>query len=174
MWARFRPSLAYFRAQLGPLGAILAVLGDAPEFERADLGAAGGERDRDALRAAAFTAAQDGVQWRHLQELRRGDIEQVTSLVVGPHGRRVERKHHRLPERQLQLRLRQRDLLPFLKMLRHHTQDGRLVAGGGGLALHRDVIGPRDAAADTPAAGVLEPGEIRRSTGDGQIERRIG
>src|SRR5207245_8655099 len=82
-------------------------------------------------------------------------------------------KRHRLTQRQLELRFIDGDLLSFLQMLRHHANDGkrRLRCLGSADA---EIVRSRDAAADAPATGVLEPREMGGAPGDGEIERRIG
>ena len=49
-------------------------------------------------------------------------LQHVAGLVVAAHRRGVQREHHRLAQRQFQLRLRQLDVLPFLQVLRHDAQ----------------------------------------------------
>src|SRR5262249_41814882 len=110
--------------------AISTVARLAIELQCADRSAPGGKRHGDHARAAAFAAAQDGLQRRQLPHLPGLQVQEVTGLVVAPHGRGVKRKSDRLPERELQFRLRKRHVLPFFQMLRHHTESEWRVTSG--------------------------------------------
>src|SRR5579863_1080780 len=58
-------------------------------------------------------------------------------------------------------------------MLPHDAQDCRLLGILVSFRLQPEIIRARDAAADAPAAAVLEPGKMGGTPGDGQIKRGI-
>src|SRR5262249_29220555 len=161
--------------------AILSVFGDAVEFQCANFGGAGSERDRDALRAAALAATEDGVQRRQLQQLIWRDLEHVARVVVASHGRRVQGKSDRLSQREFQLRLFERDFLAFFEMLWDNAEDSDTVPTPSGgapwgcfdLRFNSNVLRACAASADAPTAGVSQPTVVGGSPRDGEIKRGI-
>ena len=151
--------------------AVAAVVRDAVQLQRADGRGAGGERDRHLLRPGApLAAAEHRRQRRQLQQLVRRHVQDLPRPIIADGGRK-QWKQHRLAERQLQLGLGQDDLLVLLHVPRDQAQNRH---PGCGFALDADVIRPRDAAADPPAAGVPQPGIRRRPPSDRQVQRWRG
>src|SRR5207247_10154795 len=70
---------------------VVALLGDTPQFQRADLGRPRRQGDRHPFGATALAAPQDGVQRRQLQQLLRRHLQERTGRILAAYRGREQR-----------------------------------------------------------------------------------
>ena len=150
--------------------AVVADLGFAPGFERADLGEAGAQFDRDQALLGLLAEADDGVEgaWHVQLGIGGGEFDDLAQLVLGARERAVEAEGDGPIGDELQGVVIDLDGGALLGAAGHQAHRGerafaRLAEG--------DVIGSRKAAAHQhAAAGGAHVGVVGGAAGHGEIE----